>query len=170
MWFSILESNIECVGLFQIKNRWAEGILFSKPHMEYFVFLHLESPDKTKLHPWKFYKIVLDPLKNSKAKNQVLRKFHTIFSWSTFEIPFYFSLTPGNYTCSFFDTPGNSISLLPLFFFFFFFSFLDLPIEHSSPQVICIKSLRCQWHTGELFYYQLPRFHQLIWEWLKKIF
>ena len=119
MWFSILESNIECVGLFQIKNRWAEDILFSKPHMEYFVFLHLESPDKTKLHPWKFYKIVLDPLKNSKAKNQVLRKFHTNFSWSTFEIPFYFSLTPGNYTCSFFDTPGNSISLLPLFFFFF---------------------------------------------------
>ena len=90
MWFSILESNIECVGLFQIKNRWAEGILFSKPHMEYFVFLHLESPDKTKLHPWKFYKIVLDPLKIPRPKtkspeNSTLffigqpLKFHFIF-------------------------------------------------------------------------------------------
>ena len=47
-----------------------------------FFYFTLEIPDKTKLHPWKFHKIVSDPLGIQiplKAKNQDPWKFHIIF-------------------------------------------------------------------------------------------
>ena len=47
--------------------------------MEYFIFLPLEIPGKTKLHPWKFYKIVLDPLKIFKAENQAPANYTLFF-------------------------------------------------------------------------------------------
>ena len=64
--------------------------------------------EKTKLHPWKFYKVVLQPLKTPKSKNK------------THDYIIFFVITPpGNSTSlfwnlrisawSFFSTPGNSI-------------------------------------------------------------
>ena len=42
---------------------WVEDILFWKPPRIFHSFtLPLENPDKTKLNPWIFHKIVLDPL------------------------------------------------------------------------------------------------------------
>ena len=41
-----------------------------KTSCEILHFLPLEIPGKTKLHPWKFYKIVLDPLKISRPKTK----------------------------------------------------------------------------------------------------
>ena len=85
---------------------------FVKTALEFLLFftLSLEIPDKTKLNPWIFHKIVLDPLRrNSRVKNKDSWKFQIIFSWSPLEIPRAFSLI---------GTPGNSISSTPLFGFF----------------------------------------------------
>ena len=49
-------------------------------------------------------------LGNSNAKNKDPCKFDIIFSCSPLEIPLCFYLTPGNFTCYLFETPGNSIS------------------------------------------------------------
>ena len=81
MWF--LGSNIKCVELFQKKNRGIEDTLFLKTPVEYFIFLPMKIPEKTKLHPWKFYKIVLDPLKFPRPKTK----------------------SPGNSTLFFLDQP-----------------------------------------------------------------
>ena len=64
-------SKIECVGLFQKKEIGVEDILFWIP-LEIFHFFTLGIPDKVKLHPWKFYKIVLDPLKIPRPKTKIL--------------------------------------------------------------------------------------------------
>ena len=71
-------SKIECVGLFQKKEIGVEDILFWIP-LEIFHFFTLGIPDKVKLHPWKFYKIVLDPLKIPRPKTKILgnSKWHT---------------------------------------------------------------------------------------------
>ena len=66
------------------------------PGIFHFFTLPMEIPDKTKLYPWKFLKIVLDLL----------------------EIPRQKTKTPGNFTCYLFDNPGNSISSTPLLGFF----------------------------------------------------
>ena len=48
----------------------------------------LEISGKTKLHPWKFGKIMyVTSLWNFKSKNQDLWKFHLIFSWSPLDVP-----------------------------------------------------------------------------------
>ena len=38
------------------------------------------------------------------------------------------------------------------------------------PKSCALNALRCQSHMGELFYYQLPDFHQVIWEGLQIFF
>ena len=50
---------------------WRHGIF-------HFFTLPLEIPDKTKLHPWKSHKIVLDPLEISRLKSKTPGKF-TLF-------------------------------------------------------------------------------------------
>ena len=77
------------------KHWWGRGgwgHTFLKTPLEFFFFfsLPLDIPDKTKLHAWKFLKIVLDLLKILRPKTKTL------------EIPHYFFLA----------TPGNSTSLL----------------------------------------------------------
>ena len=48
-----------------------EDILFRKlPGIFHFFTLPLEIPDRTKLHPWKSHKIVLDPLKIPRPKTK----------------------------------------------------------------------------------------------------
>ena len=106
-------------GLFQKKIKQGLGgqdILLWKLHQKwYFSFFYL-------LYPWKFQtkqgstpgystKLCQIPQKDP-------QKSHIIFSWSTLEIPLRFYLTPRNSTCYYFDTPGNSISSIPLFGFF----------------------------------------------------
>ena len=153
MWFNFLDRTLNVLGYSRKKTGGVEDILFGKAPVEYFIFLPLEIPGKTKLHSWKFYKVVLNPLKIPRSKTKC-PGISTLFFLGH---PWKLQLTPGNFTCSFFDTPGNSISPLPLFFFFFWNCPLNI-------QVICIRWLRCEWHTGELFYYQWPGFHHLIWE------
>ena len=73
------------------KNQNREGgvensYTFFKTPLEFFIFLLLEIPDKTKLNPWIFHKIVLDPL----------------------EIPRLKTKTPGNSTLFFLDHPWKS--------------------------------------------------------------
>ena len=42
--------------------------------LKYFIFTFpLEIPDKTKLHPWQFHKIVLDPLEIPRLKTKTPR-------------------------------------------------------------------------------------------------
>ena len=85
MGFNFLDQTLNVLGYSRKKNRGVEDILFSKPPVEYFIFLPLEIPGKTKLHSLKFYKIVLDPLKIPRPKPSPL------------EIPDYFFLvTLGN--------------------------------------------------------------------------
>ena len=65
-------------------------MLFWKPPLGFFIFftLPLEIPDKTKLNPWIFHKIVLDPLEIPRPKTK-----------TPLEIPHYFFLvTLGNLT------------------------------------------------------------------------
>ena len=50
---------------------WRHGIF-------HFFTLPLEIPDKTKLHPWKFHKIVLDPSEIPRLKSKTPGKF-TLF-------------------------------------------------------------------------------------------
>ena len=60
--------------------RGVEDILFDKPPgIFHFFTLPLEIPDKTKLNPWIFHKIVIDSL-----------EIHIIFSWSPLQIPPHF--------------------------------------------------------------------------------
>ena len=91
-----------------------------------FYFLPLEILGKTKLHPWKFYEIVLDPLKMSRPKPSPLEISH-----------YFFSITLGNsnlllinswkFHMLFFWYPRKFHIPLPLFNFF-----LELSIEHPS--------------------------------------
>ena len=132
MWFNFLDQTLNVLGYSRKKTEGGvEDILFGKAPVEYFIFLPLEIPGKTKLHSWKFYKIVLNPLKIPRSKTKC-PGISTLFFLGH---PWKLQLTPGNFTCSFFDTPGNSISPLPLFFFFF----LELPIEHPSHMHQMIK-------------------------------
>ena len=60
------------------------------PGIFHFFNLPLEIPDKTKLNPLIFDRIVLDPLEIPKQKNKDPQQFHVIFSWSPLEIPLHF--------------------------------------------------------------------------------
>ena len=63
----------------------------NSPGIFHFFTLTLEIPDKTKINPWIFHKIVsARSLGNAKAKNKDPCKFHIIFSWSPLEIPLHF--------------------------------------------------------------------------------
>ena len=86
----------QCSGLdySRKKTKGVEDIptFFEKsPIIFHFFTSTLGIPDKTKLHAWKFYKIVIDMyLGNSTmAKNQDPWKF-VFFSWSPMEIPLCF--------------------------------------------------------------------------------
>ena len=88
--------NIENGNFFKVN--WAipetggSGHTFFKKTLEFFMFftLPMEILDKTKFHPWKFHKILLDPLENSTPKNKTPEnstfflghpwKFHFIFN------------------------------------------------------------------------------------------
>ena len=81
----------------------SRAYFFENPWKFLFLLLKsLEISEKTKLHPWKFHKIALDPLEISRPSHQDPWKFHIIF----------FLVTLLNSFCYFFDTPGNSISIL----------------------------------------------------------
>ena len=77
-----------------------------KTSLEFFIFLTLplEIPDKTKLNPWIFHKIVLDPLEIPRPKSKTPGnstlvffghpwKLHFIFN-QPLEIPYAISLIP----------------------------------------------------------------------------
>ena len=57
------------------------------PGIFHFFTLSLEIPDKIKLHPWKFHKIIFNTLEIQKPKSKTPWKFHIILSWSHLEIP-----------------------------------------------------------------------------------
>ena len=57
----------------KIKEEWTKKYFFvKKPGIFRLVTLPLEIRDKSKLHPWKFHKIVTNSLGNSNTKNQFL--------------------------------------------------------------------------------------------------
>ena len=140
-------SNIECVGLFQ-KNRGVEDILFWNPLPGIFHFFTTGNSRLKKVPP-----LEIDPFRdrsfeNSKTKNQDPWKVHTIF------------LVSFGYSTSFKASSWK-------------FNMLFLRYPWNCPlktQVMCSKCLMRQWHTGELFYYQWPRLHHLIWEGLQIFF
>ena len=83
-------------------NRRFKYILFWKTPMKFSGYL---------LYSWKFQtkqSFTQETSQNSatllKAQNQDTEKFHMIFSWSPLEIPHFFCITPGNFTCYFFNT------------------------------------------------------------------
>ena len=93
----------------QIEGRrgWRHTVLKSPGVFHLFTW-PLEIPDKSKLHPWRLCKTVQHlPWKFQDLKPRPLEIPHN-----------FFLVTPGNFTCYFFDTPGNSISSTPLFGFF----------------------------------------------------
>ena len=108
-------------GLFQKKIKMGGGrglrIYFceNSPGIFHFFTLPLEIPDKTKLNPWIFHKIVLDPFSPWKFQDQKQRPM---------EIPHYFFLV----------TLGNSTSFLinPYKFHVLFFS-LEIPYTQPRP-------------------------------------
>ena len=99
-----------------------EDILFLNPPLEFFIFF----PDKTKLHPWKFCKLCYILWKFQGQKPRSLEIPHDFFLVNPGK-PLSFSLTPGNSTLYFFDTPRNSISSTPHFFFW------NCPLQGKNP-------------------------------------
>ena len=110
------------MGLFQKKQTnkkkrpKVEDILFKKNPEIFHVFtLPLEILDKRKLHPWIFYKIMLEKPRPLEIPNY--------FFWSALKIPILLWLTPGNSIHYFFDATENSTSSAthpqpPVWFFF----------------------------------------------------
>ena len=103
-------------GLFQKKFKQVRGrgvglrIFFCEntPGIFHFFTLPLEFPDKTKLNPWIFHKIVLDPFEISRPKTKIHGNSTLFFLGHPSKLHFVF-----NSTCYFSDTPGNSISSKP---------------------------------------------------------
>ena len=104
-------------GLFQKKlkqvGRRGTGlrIFFCENSPGIFLFsftLPLEIPDKAKLNPFIFHKIVLDPLEISRPKTKIHGNSTLLFLGHPSKFHFVF-----NSTCYFFDTAGNSISSKP---------------------------------------------------------
>ena len=98
-------------------------IYFKKnPGIFRFLTLPPEISDETKLHPWKFCKIVLEPFKNLRPKTKTPGNSTSFFFWSPQENPLLFQLTPGNFACYFLkllEIPYlQPPSPPPLFFFF----------------------------------------------------
>ena len=117
-----------CVGPFQKKSKQEKGQKWWKtPRIFTFVSLPLEIPDKVKLHPWEFYKIMLHPLE-FQVKNQEPWRFHIIFSGSPFQTPllFYWPLRF-----------PHSVFLITL----------ELPCPQPSP--VWMFSGRDHWKSGE---------------------
>ena len=86
----------------------------NSPGIFHFFTLPLEIPDKTKLNPWMFHKIVLDPLEISRPKTKIHGNSTLFFLGHPSKLHFVF-----NSTCYFSDTPGNSISSKPTCLDFF---------------------------------------------------
>ena len=92
------------------KSTWeVEDILFWKNLGIFrFVTLPLKIPEKPSFHQ-KFCKIVLHPLEIPVSKTKIHMEIaHDLLT--LLEIPLLSKLTPKISTCSFFNTPGNSIS------------------------------------------------------------
>ena len=102
------------------------------PGIFHFFSLPPEIPDKTKLNSWLFHKIVLDPQETPRPKTKTLEISHyfllvTVGNSTLFLI----AVTPGNSTCYFFDTPGNSISSnSPVSIFFW-----NSPMLNAKPEL-----------------------------------
>ena len=116
-----------------------------------FVTLHLENPEKTNFHPWKFFKNVWHSLEIPRSKT---KDYCRNFTWVFGEQPW--KLIPGIYSCSFFITPGNSMSSSALFGFFL-----------EQPNIFNIKIIDCTWswqknghcilYSSNVFYCPLSR-------------
>ena len=99
--------------------RGREYIFFGRKKVWSFVISSMEIPDKTKLHPWKFCKIVLHPLEISGPKTKHPCKFHMNFSWSYPRNSASFLINPWNNHIVFLQYPsGNSMSSPPCLDFF----------------------------------------------------
>ena len=112
-WGLLFQKNIKQGGL-------STYFLEKSPGIFHFITLPLEIPNKTKLHPWKFHKIMLHPLEITRPKTNTWRKLQIVFS---------FLVTPGNFTSFlinpwkfhmlFLLTRGNSIPSTPPCLVFF---------------------------------------------------
>ena len=77
------------IGPFWEKTKQGElrTYFFENPLEFIFFSLLLEIPDKTKLHPWKFHKIVFDPLETPRAKTKTLKTPHYFFLVTSPPVP-----------------------------------------------------------------------------------
>ena len=81
-----------CIGLLQKKNKQGDlriYFLFENP-LKFFT-LSLEIPDKKKLSPWMFHRIVLGPLEMPMPKNKFLEFPHSIFLVTLWKFHFAFN-------------------------------------------------------------------------------
>ena len=128
MWFNFLDQTLNMLGYFRKKNSGVGDILFWKPPVEYFIFLPLELPGKTKLHSWKFYKIVLGSLKIPRPKTKSTGNSTQFFLGRPWKFQFVFNQLLEISHALFLIPQEIPYPLSQCFFFFF----LELPIEHPS--------------------------------------
>ena len=82
-----------------------------------FFTLPLEISDKTKLHLWKLYEILINPLEILRPETKAPGN-STYFVLITPGNSTLLLINPWNSTCYFFNTPGNFISPTPCLVFF----------------------------------------------------
>ena len=100
-----------CIGLFQKKSKqrsWGQ-FLKKTPGIFRFITLIFEVPDKIKLHPWKFYKIVLHHWNFQGKKARPMEISHDFFLMTLGNSTSFFN-DPLNFYILFFNNPGNSMS------------------------------------------------------------
>ena len=122
-------------------------LFWTAPGIFHFFTLPLEISEKTKLHPWKFHKIVWHPLEIPRPKTKTTGNSSLFFLGHPWK--FHFVLTPGNSTCYFFDTLENSISSAPLPCFFFFWNSPWTILEKKTNSGLRICSFLGYWRNNK---------------------
>ena len=80
--------NIPLIGLFQKKSKQGGGV---EDILFFFFTLPLEIPDKTRLKPWIFHKIVLDPLEIPRSKTKTPGNSTLLFLGHPWKLHFIFN-------------------------------------------------------------------------------